>query len=590
MDEKELNNIPAENTEEPEKEVENKITDSPAEKAEESVEKEAEDKDTSSWKFDAEVKTGLEDIELSYSGKEIELPKTENKKVQPENSDVISIDKRAVKKTFKIIGIVLAAILALAVVAFGVVFGFVKPNSQEIMTPANTALEVGGEKISVGYYNFCYNTITSEENLQNYSYYYGLDLTKPYDEQYYDEEKKQTWSDFFEERAIENLQYIIMYKNKAEKDGMKLTDEQKKDIDSSIESIKSYAEQAEQTFDEFVKENYGEYMGEKTIRKILENEYLAQSYQGIDRIERTFTDEQINKHLEENKEEFYTSAFRYVPFTYTEDTQEAKDEAKKKAETFLAAVNDPAKFTEISKNYVSSDIKDQITESTTLLSGVKEDSDIPSAILDFIFDDNTKVNDKKAILDEDSSCYWAVMLVRKQSLDESPVFTVRHILITPEISEDAEEATQEQWNAAQEKANSILAEYEKGEKTERAFAELAEKNSADTASITSGGAGGYGGLCETIKEGETVEPFEKWSTDPSRKYGDTEIIKSEYGYHIMFYVRGGEAWKMSVHDALVSESIKNDVKSVEVKKKAGFSKCTKLVFDEKSTETESANG
>lgn len=33
-----------------------------------------------------------------------------------------------------------------------------------------------------------------------------------------------------------------------------------------------------------------------------------------------------------------------------------------------------------------------------------------------------------------------------------------------------------------------------------------------------------------------VTEFEEWATDDSRKYGDTGIVKSDYGYHIMFFI------------------------------------------------------
>ena len=43
-----------------------------------------------------------------------------------------------------------------------------------------------------------------------------------------------------------------------------------------------------------------------------------------------------------------------------------------------------------------------------------------------------------------------------------------------------------------------------------------------------------------MRKGQTVQPFEDWSFDPSRQSGDTGIIESEYGYHVMYFVETNE--------------------------------------------------
>ena len=39
-----------------------------------------------------------------------------------------------------------------------------------------------------------------------------------------------------------------------------------------------------------------------------------------------------------------------------------------------------------------------------------------------------------------------------------------------------------------------------------------------------------------------VKPFEDWSFDASRKYGDTGLVKADFGYHIMFFVETEVVW------------------------------------------------
>ena len=37
-----------------------------------------------------------------------------------------------------------------------------------------------------------------------------------------------------------------------------------------------------------------------------------------------------------------------------------------------------------------------------------------------------------------------------------------------------------------------------------------------------------------------VDPFDEWCFDDARQPGDTGIVKTDYGYHVMYYVAKGE--------------------------------------------------
>ena len=52
-----------------------------------------------------------------------------------------------------------------------------------------------------------------------------------------------------------------------------------------------------------------------------------------------------------------------------------------------------------------------------------------------------------------------------------------------------------------------------------------------------------------------VKPFENWIYDSSRQVGDTGIVKTNYGYHIMYFVGRQEEpeWKVTVREALAKE-------------------------------------
>ena len=64
-----------------------------------------------------------------------------------------------------------------------------------------------------------------------------------------------------------------------------------------------------------------------------------------------------------------------------------------------------------------------------------------------------------------------------------------------------------------------------------------------------------GGLYEDItpQKGIYVESFTNWATDPAREAGDTGIIESTYGYHVMYYVGDDE---MTYRDSMIAEEIR----------------------------------
>ena len=110
-----------------------------------------------------------------------------------------------------------------------------------------------------------------------------------------------------------------------------------------------------------------------------------------------------------------------------------------------------------------------------------------------------------------------------------PDVNVRHILIEPEADEDGS-ISDDAWTAAEEKAQEILDEWQAGDADEESFGELANTYSTDSGSNTNGG------LYEDVYPGQMVTEFNDWCFDASRKSGDTGIVKTRFGYHVMYFV------------------------------------------------------
>ena len=128
---------------------------------------------------------------------------------------------------------------------------------------------------------------------------------------------------------------------------------------------------------------------------------------------------------------------------------------------------------------------------------------------------------------------------------------VRHILISPEGGTTAEDGTtvysDEEWAAAEKKANEVMNEWLTKHPDEDGFAVMAETYTQDPGSATNGG------LYEDVQQGDMVPEFDAWCFDANRQTGDYGIVKTTYGYHIMYFVGSDPIWYVTAQSDLMVE-------------------------------------
>ena len=116
--------------------------------------------------------------------------------------------------------------------------------------------------------------------------------------------------------------------------------------------------------------------------------------------------------------------------------------------------------------------------------------------------------------------------------------------------------TREAWDACLADAQAILDAWLAGEKTEESFGTLAGEKTEDTGSKTTGG------LYTGVKKGDMVAEFDAWCFDEVRVVGDYGIVKTQYGYHIMFFSGSEEIWYAEAREALISDESNKFVEKV----------------------------
>ncbi len=109
-----------------------------------------------------------------------------------------------------------------------------------------------------------------------------------------------------------------------------------------------------------------------------------------------------------------------------------------------------------------------------------------------------------------------------------------------EVAEDGTvTCSEEAWAKGLADAEALLKQWAKEPKRrEGNFAQLARYHSEDPGSAVNGGA------YYNIRKGQLREELDRWCFDEARQPGDTTIIRSKYGYHILYFsaaVTAGQA-------------------------------------------------
>ena len=471
-----------------------------------------------------------------------------------------------------------------------------------LINRATTAVLVDGEKLTTAQLNYFYKDYIQSfadqySSYGNYAYTYlqlytGLDVSKPLDEQIYNKETGETWADYFTTSAKDNAKWTYGLYNKAMAEGHKLTDTEQKNLDmqeSNLELIATtyygYSSAAA-----YLRSVYGpgatvkSYMEYSRINAIA-NSYANSYYEGLEFKDADYREFEKDKLTDYNSYSFsyyYCSVNDFLTFngggktekdengkTTTTYTDEQKEQARKDAEAAakglavkdnatLEKLNAAIKALPIHKDKKAEDLeKIAATENTLVLSGSIQNADFKK----WITDKDRKTGDITTIeiksgegKDAVVSGYY-VLLFQDMDENKQPLANVQHILVkftggTKDATTGETTYTAAEKEAAKKKAEAILDEFLKGEKKDsEAFGKLAGTKSDDT------GTKSTGGLIEGIyRDSNYVQSFKDWALD-NRKPGDTGIIESEYGYHVMFYKEDG---KLTYRDYMIDIDLTND--------------------------------
>ena len=507
------------------------------------------------------------------------------------NAHSMEARNTAKKVVNKVISIVLCAVIVLGVVAF----------SLNYYGALQRVIKIGGvgsdQSVTIAEYEYYYMRAYNQVRYQAQYYQYYYQTSNGYDLSLTPEEQTQTtkdadgneitWAEKLHEDTLEIIQLHKAYYNEALKMGLKLTKADEAFIDKQIEDLRDEAKSAGSnssssnsenkvtySLNAYLRKVYGGSINERFLRKQLKIQVLAQKYltERTNEIAKDYDQKDIDAEYKKDTTAYDFVTFRAYTFKTTELTKEdnetddalkarqakANAEVKKNANDFYNAVTNDATFTAKAKE-LNKDTADYNVDKETKYSMLKStaQSTFSEDAAKWLFDSSTKVGSKKLFSDEENGKYIVVLALSKPHQEQT--VTARHILFQTKDQNSGNDLSEEEIAKKKTQAEDVLKKFNEGDKTEDSFAALANEYNEDT------GSSSNGGLYEHIYPGQMVTEFNDWVFDANRKAGDVELVETDFGYHIIYFVAkdGKDYYDSAIRSSKANEDIETETKALQ---------------------------
>lgn len=440
--------------------------------------------------------------------------------------------------------IIIAAVLVIAgVVAIALSAGSkedTQASAEAIAAASTNAVTINGVDYSAAELNYhVVNTYQSfVSSYYDYLSYFGLDTSISLKEQY-SMDGSATWYEYFLEQGMSQMATIITILEEAQAAGYVFDDTVEQSKEAYLAELEMYAPYYGYVDgEEYLQSLYGPTMTMELYEQLLVQSLQAEaySYAFVDSL--TYDEATLQATYEEYPDNYDMVECEYLYVYNPVATVDEDGNAIEVTEEMTAAALAEAEaiVTQMYEDYTAGASLADVSTSSDLavyqssISTAYGDGAVP----EWLFDQSRQTGDSAILVDEDYGVYY-IVIFHDRYLEDYNLINVRHILLTPAVGtlisgEDGYEAEIAALDAAAlANAQAIYDEFLAGDQSEDAFAALANTYSEDPGSNTTGG------LYSMVAKGEMVEAFENWCFDESRQVGDSGIVETEYGYHIMYF-------------------------------------------------------
>lgn len=442
---------------------------------------------------------------------------------------------------------VVALVIVLAVAAW---LAFATGFAQGMMNP----LTVGDQKISMKEFTYYYKSaLGTYQSFVSYGLAPAdangrLDVTAACTMPGYED---KTWKDYVLDQTVEQIKEVKALSAVAAEKGFTFNEADQKILDEQLAAIKvNYPTDAE--LNKVLVENYGQgitvdYFTQMMKIAILNDRFAKEHPQSY-----SINQDEIQSYYDENKDSMDLVSYRQFVFEVpTEaDTDEAKTAAqaenKSKAAEMLGKITDAESF-KAEALYYAADDKKVNYETGDITLNEKVTSTYTSSVADiqtWLYDEARQAGDKTQISSGNNE--YVLFFEGRERLDNK-LPTVYHILIgSPTATSNPDEAQLELDKVTAEEVAAKI-------KTEDDAKKLGEimKEAGTTREAT---------LIDNISWKTMDTAFNDWIFDADRKAGDVGIVKTTYGYHVIYYISQSEQaeWQYKSEQALRSKKYSDE--------------------------------
>jgi len=433
---------------------------------------------------------------------------------------------------------------AVAAAAVAVLAVFLLVWNSGVIQRNTAAVTINGVKYGPADVQYYYNTVVNQSGLSASS------LEKII----MDESTGQTAKEYFQEQAVDTMVTTAALCGKARAEGYEMTQEARDELDQALEGLNSsWRSAGYASRDVYLRAILGPYMTYDRLKALMEEQALASDYAAAQVDAIAITEEEEEAYYQENKDALDSYTITQFVFRASvpaaaegeersdEETaallEAAKTEMKAKAEELKARLEAGEDPEALAKAYE----EDLYSSEISAVSGGESDSaygvsGVNTSYAEWAKDAARKNGDVTlAEYDGTSSYIYYVARFEGRVRDDTRSNSIRHILISGD--------------GAQARAQELLDQWKAGEATEDSFAALAAENSEDTGSASRGGL-----ITNVSPTSNYVIPFRDWANDSGRKDGDTGLVESDYGWHIMYYVSAEPVWRQIAGEAIRADN------------------------------------
>jgi len=416
-----------------------------------------------------------------------------------------------------------------------------------IITKNAAAITIDGEKYTAAEVNFYYQN-TYQGFLNDYYYffsYFGIDASSPLKGQVVNEtaaswlglEEGQDWHDYIMDQTLMQMTVIQNGLKQAEAEGFVYPASVQTQYEDAVAALDASASANGVSSDQYVKSILGSLMTKDIYTQQLLRLLKIEAYTSAFEDGLSYSAADINAAYAADPNSYDEVAYESARISGVAESVTDADGntvAPSEEENLTAMEAAITAAEALHADYlVKGDLK-ALAEANaaftyTVNDGISYAGDV---LTEWLFDEARKEGDSTVL--ESGSTYYVVVF-HERLRKEDPTIDVRHILIQPEAGtlaegEEGYDAEQKQLMAdAMAKATDVLAQWKAGDATEDSFAQLAMEHSVD-------GSKYDGGLYTAVYPNQMVAEFNDWCFDSRRKAGDTDVVETEFGAHVMYFV------------------------------------------------------